>query len=385
MSTDQKPNVTASANEQATAQEKTATSSAAPAALVKSDVVVDGEKVEEDSHKVFVGNLSFKTKEDGLVEFFETSGKVLEAKIITIRPHHRGRSAGYGFVTFATLEDSLKAAKELDKKELDGREINVEVARPKPVVIKPIVNSESEGEAVPQQQKRRARKNKTKKAASATNETETDQDNNTTITNDKKDKDTPATGEDELQSDNASVNSDASAARPRRPRRKNKSKSKKTPEVAAAIAERRRIKKELTEPSQTTLFVANIPYSSTDETLQEVFKNYKVKTAHVARMRNGRSKGYGFVDMESHDEQVKALENVKDVELEGRMIYLKVALSELSQETKVLNGDDIDKKDDPTPKNEEPAAKKEDAPIKNEDLVVKKEDTSVIKEEPTTK
>jgi RNA recognition motif-containing protein len=33
------------------------------------------------------------------------------------------------------------------------------------------------------------------------------------------------------------------------------------------------------------LFVANIPYSCTDETLQEVFKNYKVASAHVARMR----------------------------------------------------------------------------------------------------
>jgi RNA recognition motif-containing protein len=88
------------------------------------------------------------------------------------------------------------------------------------------------------------------------------------------------------QSDNASVASDASSSRaaPRRPRRKNKNKAK-NPDAAAAIAERRRIKKELTEPSQTTLFVANIPYSSTDETLQEVFKNYKVASAHVARMR----------------------------------------------------------------------------------------------------
>lgn len=88
----------------------------------------------------------------------------LEAKIITIRPHYRKRSAGYGFVTFATLEDTIKAAKELNKKELDGREVNVEVARPKPIAPKPAATSSTDGtnsetEAASKQQKRRVRKN----------------------------------------------------------------------------------------------------------------------------------------------------------------------------------------------------------------------------------
>lgn len=211
------------------------------------------------------------------------------------------------------MEDALKAAKDLNKKELDGREINVEVARPKPAVVKPAVNSESEGEPAPKQAKRRTRKNvriicrekketmianafyllqKNKKSNQVADETA--QENNgvttretTAVINGQKDKDATSGGEETQtsQSDNASVASDASSSRaPRRSRRKNKNKAK-DPEAAAAIAERRRVKKELTEPSQTTLFVANIPYSSTDETLQEVFKNYKVASAHVARMR----------------------------------------------------------------------------------------------------
>jgi RNA recognition motif-containing protein len=89
----------------------------------------------------------------------------LEAKIITVRPHYRKRSAGYGFVTFATLEETTKAANDLNKKELDGREINVEVARPKPVVVKAPEQEQQEQQqeqqraTKPKQKKRRARKN----------------------------------------------------------------------------------------------------------------------------------------------------------------------------------------------------------------------------------
>ncbi|ORZ04357.1 hypothetical protein BCR42DRAFT_385148 [Absidia repens] len=393
MSTDQKSAVTSSATKEVPVQEQApaTTTTAAPTANTEAPVTPAttdvATKEEEDVHKVFVGNLSFQTKEEGLVAFFETSGKVLEAKIITIRPHYRKRSAGYGFVTFATLEDTIKAAKELNKKELDGREVNVEVARPKPIVPKPTASStddvvNSETEAAPKQQKRRARKNKNKTSEETLKEEiEPAQDDAAATTkqpkavktkavkNAKKSKDTAAavSTTDEEQTtqsdDTASIASDASSSRgARRPRQKKNKKAKK----AAANAERRRVKKELTEPSQTTLFVANIPYSSTDETLKEVFKNFKVASAHVARMRNGRSKGYGFVDMESQAEQLKALETVKDVELEGRTIYLKVALSERPQETVV---DDEEKKADAVPAAAPAVAEKAKEPVKENGTV----------------
>lgn len=47
----------------------------------------------------------------------------------------------------------------------------------------------------------------------------------------------------------------------------------------------RRPKKELTEPSATSLFVGNLPYVSTDDTLKDLFKDLKVVSAHIARMR----------------------------------------------------------------------------------------------------
>ncbi|KAI8086344.1 uncharacterized protein BX664DRAFT_335572 [Halteromyces radiatus] len=352
MSTEQKPTVAPSVAKETPAQPPVPTTTTAAATSTTTEVTnsstttsAPNDKVaatEENDHKVFVGNLSFQTKEEGLVSFFETSGKVLEAKIITIRQHRfKRRSAGYGFVTFATLEDATKAAQELNKKELDGREINVEVARPKPIVAKPEATTNdttAETEAAPKQRKRRARKNKNKKTEDG-DATEEKVKEPSTTNGKKANKATTTTTDDEEQA--PSDASEASSSRARRVSRRKRNKNKKKAAAAAAAAigevpartERRRVKKELTEPSKTTLFVANLPYASVDETLKEVFKDYKVKSAHVARMRNGRSKGYGFVDLETEEEQLKALENVKDVELEGRTIYLKIALSERPRET----------------------------------------------------
>jgi len=80
------------------------------------------------SNKLFVGGLSWDTKEDSLKALFEQAGKVLEAKIITDK--FSGKSKGFGFVTMETEEDAQKAIKELNGKELDGRKLTVNIARP---------------------------------------------------------------------------------------------------------------------------------------------------------------------------------------------------------------------------------------------------------------
>jgi len=77
--------------------------------------------------KVFVGNLSFKTQESDLAKEFEVAGKVATANIIS-----RGsRSLGYGFVELESEEEARKAVELLHKKQIDGREIKVEVAKPR--------------------------------------------------------------------------------------------------------------------------------------------------------------------------------------------------------------------------------------------------------------
>ena len=78
---------------------------------------------------LFIGGLAYATTDDSLKAFFEQIGEVASARVITDRDS--GRSKGFGFVEFVDEANNEKAIKELDGKELDGRAINVSVARPK--------------------------------------------------------------------------------------------------------------------------------------------------------------------------------------------------------------------------------------------------------------
>ncbi|KAF9436297.1 hypothetical protein BGZ76_004363, partial [Entomortierella beljakovae] len=82
-------------------------------------------------------------------------------------------------------------------------------------------------------------------------------------------------------------------------------------------------------PSKTTVFVANLPFSMDDNGLKALFADFKVKSAHVVcRKASGRSKGFGFVELEDEEEQLNVLEKMKDAKSEGRELVIKIALSE---------------------------------------------------------
>ncbi len=81
------------------------------------------------SINIYVGNLSFDTAEAELRELFETYGKVDSVKIIS--DQFTGRSRGFGFVEMAAREEGAKAIQELDSKELGGRSLKVNEAKPK--------------------------------------------------------------------------------------------------------------------------------------------------------------------------------------------------------------------------------------------------------------
>jgi len=81
------------------------------------------------SQNLFVGSLAYTTTDDGLKAHFEQVGPVAQAKVITDR--ETGRSRGFGFVEFENDNDNQKAIDQLNGKELDGRTINVSLARPK--------------------------------------------------------------------------------------------------------------------------------------------------------------------------------------------------------------------------------------------------------------
>jgi cold-inducible RNA-binding protein len=81
------------------------------------------------NNKLFVGNLSFNTTENDLQDAFAAFGTVSEANLMVDRM--TGRPRGFGFVTMATPEEAQKAIEGLNGKELDGRALTVNIARPR--------------------------------------------------------------------------------------------------------------------------------------------------------------------------------------------------------------------------------------------------------------
>lgn len=81
------------------------------------------------SINIYVGNLSYETREDELRDLFEAYGAVESAKIIS--DQFTGRSRGFGFVEMADREEGMKAIQELDSTQLAGRTLKVNEARPK--------------------------------------------------------------------------------------------------------------------------------------------------------------------------------------------------------------------------------------------------------------
>lgn len=76
--------------------------------------------------RLFVGGLSWDTTTDSLKAAFAAHGPVSEAIIVTDRD--TGRSRGFGFVTMANRKDASKAIDKMDRSELDGRSIVVNIA-----------------------------------------------------------------------------------------------------------------------------------------------------------------------------------------------------------------------------------------------------------------
>lgn len=81
-------------------------------------------------NKIYVGNLSYQTNEEGLESHCSQFGNVVSTKIITDRD--TGRSKGFAFVEFETPESAESAIAELNGKDLDGRSLRVNIAQDKP-------------------------------------------------------------------------------------------------------------------------------------------------------------------------------------------------------------------------------------------------------------
>jgi RNA recognition motif-containing protein len=112
--------------------DSTTTQASAPAADTQST-----------SNVVFVGSLAWATDDASLRRFFEEAGLqigtdetkddgYIKKAVVVAKDNRTGRSKGYGFVNLVSAEEATKAITLLDGKELDGREVRVQVKENRP-------------------------------------------------------------------------------------------------------------------------------------------------------------------------------------------------------------------------------------------------------------
>lgn len=263
--------------------------------------------------KVFVGNLDFKTKEVDLAKAFSDAGKVISANIIT-----RGsRSLGYGFVEMENEEDANKAVSLMHKKELDGRPINVEVAKPREEIA-PAQQATSQGEE------------------------------QATTTGSFQRVGRGTRGRGGLRGRGRGGRGRGRGGRGRggrsfRPRNPAAATETTTTTATTTSNNNTRVAQPDTRtPSKTTLFVANLPFKLDDEQFTKALKDNSVtfKSAYVVKnQRSGRSKGFGFVEFESEEDQQKGLQALDKKQIDGREVAVKIALTEAQQ--KEQNGSPV--------------------------------------------
>jgi RNA recognition motif-containing protein len=81
------------------------------------------------NNKLYVGNISFRTTEDDLRDLFGAHGNVTRSTIVTDRD--TGRSRGFAFVEMSSDAEAQAAIQALDGQAIEGRTIQVNVARPR--------------------------------------------------------------------------------------------------------------------------------------------------------------------------------------------------------------------------------------------------------------
>ena len=100
-----------------------------------------------------------------------------------------------------------------------------------------------------------------------------------------------------------------------------------TPEVAQATAKEAGSKESGAKATSKKLYVGSLPYSWTVEQLEELFKPFGrvSSTAIVSDQITRKSKGFGFVEMDSEDSAKKAMEGLNGKEIEGRPLSVREA------------------------------------------------------------
>lgn len=79
-------------------------------------------------------------------------------------------------------------------------------------------------------------------------------------------------------------------------------------------------------PEGTRLFVGNLSWNTTDESLEKAFSSFNVVDAKVVKDRfTGESRGFGFVTLSSVNDATEAQEKMHDQDIDGRVVRVNVA------------------------------------------------------------
>ena len=285
---------------------------------------------------VYVSNLPFQYEDKDLEELFEG----LAVKSARVARRRNDRSKGFAFVEFETNEAQEEALK-LDGKEIDGRSINVQKSKTTQVEQKqekqeqgsdntvfisnlPFSLEDDElrdafanaGLSVKEARvARRANGNSKGFGFVELNEESTVEDA------------IKALDQTELGDRTVTLKDSKNNNRGRGNGNKKKGPEKK---------ERRPREK---RPSQTLVYVSNLAFQVEDDELEGLFSGLSIKSCHVARRRNGRSKGFGFVEFETFEDQQKALEQ-NGVEFQERALTVQVAREDVVEEGDNTNNDE---------------------------------------------
>jgi len=263
---------------------------------------------------VFAGNLPFNFSEEALRALFAGSGEIVGSKIVK---RGKDRSLGYGFVDFANGVNVDNVASKFNKHQIEGREIVVEVARPKvereakerkPRAPReprePKANNNNGGSAGgaaggdgTRPPRRRGGRGRGGGGGRGSNAGDNNDNNNNNNNN----------------NNNSNNNNDASGEGQKRRRRRPAPEKEKLPMI-----------------KDHGVFVANLPFNVDHESLKAIFdgSGVNVVAAHIITRRTGRSKGYGFAQFASDSDRDKALKFAAGKKLGDRELSVSAVKEE---------------------------------------------------------
>jgi len=315
--------------------------------------------------KVFVGNLSYSTTADRLKETFKEAGQVINAILVT-RGTRPPRPVGYAFLEFPDEAVAKKAIDLFNKTKIDEREVNVELARahePRPPRTRsynrrrqPRDDDDAENSRPPPRRFNRRQRRPAPREAGE--EVSQEPQENAPVSEEQNGDQRPPqrrrrnpgpnrriprerrqNGGD--RDNNAGDNNDAPAEAPRRTaggatrnRRRNDNeedefgghRQQNRRPFRPRFQRRRNPRRDPSDevPSKTMLFVANLHYDLDDNGLFEAFKDIKIVSAHVVKDKNGKSKGFGFVECADEEQQKAASVKIDGRLVQGRPISVKI-------------------------------------------------------------